>query len=90
MKVLSLSVKPLERQKQDALFPSLLIGDLGDRAGVAILNFEKRIGFVGYEQTIALVPGTYRFILEATVQMEDRTSGKKEETCLVVVVKQGS
>ena len=54
-RIRSLLVKPLERQKQDLIFPSLLIGDLGNRLGGEIRNFDQQIGFVDYGQIVLLL-----------------------------------
>ena len=54
-RIRSLLVKPLERQKQDLIFPSLLIGDLGNRLGGEIRNFNQQIGFVDYGQIVLLL-----------------------------------
>ena len=86
-RIRSLLVKPLERQRQDLIFPSLLIGDLGNRLGGEIRNFNQQIGFVDYGQIVLLRPGAYRLTLAVTTEPAPL---QEEQTSLTVVVKQGN
>ena len=86
-RIQSLSVKPLEPRQQDILFPSLLIGDTGNRSHSEICNFDQPISFVGHEQTIPLLPGSYRLTLQITTQMSGQGL-QYEKSCLILIVKQ--
>ena len=55
-------------KSRSLVFPSLLIGDLGNRLGGEIRNFNQQIGFVDYGQIVLLLAGTYRLTLVVATQ----------------------